>query len=146
FPGAGDIHNLRLASQSSFRAHFARDTRDLRGERAKLIHHRIDGVLQFENLALDVDRNFLGQISVSDGSRNFGDVAYLARQVTGHQVHAVSQVLPGAGHTLNVSLSAEFSFRTDLARHARDFRSERIELIHHRVNGVFKLQNLAFYV
>ena len=42
----------RLAAELSFRTHFARHAGHFRGERAELIHHRVDGVLQFENFAL----------------------------------------------------------------------------------------------
>src|SRR5688572_32111745 len=36
-------------------------------------------------------------------------------------------------------LTAELSFRSDLARHARDFRREGVELIDHRVDRVLQL-------
>ena len=43
-------------------------------------------------------------------------------------------------------LAAEFAFGADFARHARDFAGERVELIHHRVDGVLQLENFAFHV
>ena len=43
-------------------------------------------------------------------------------------------------------LAAKLALSPDLARHARDFRSEAVELINHRVDCVFQLQNFATYV
>ena len=40
-------------------------------------------------------------------------------------------------------LSAEPSFRSHFARDARDFGRERVELVHHRVDGVLQLEHLA---
>ena len=67
---------------------------------AELIDHRVDGVLQLQDLALDVDGDLLGEVAVGDGGGHLGDVAHLAGQVAGHEVDAVGQVLPGAGHAL----------------------------------------------
>jgi hypothetical protein len=49
--------------------------------------------------------------------------------------------LPASWLTLSVR-----SFRADLARHPRDFRRERAELIDHRVHGVLELEDLPFDV
>src|SRR3982074_1775578 len=38
------------------------------------------------------------------------------------------------------------TFRTPLARHPRHFRGERTELVHHRVDGILELQNLAPHI
>ena len=113
---------------------------------AELVHHRVDGVLQLENLALHVDRDLLRQVAVGHGGRHGGDVAHLAGQVAGHRVHGVGQVLPRAGHAFHVGLAAELSFGTHLAGHARHFRGERAQLVHHRVDGVLQLQDLALHV
>ena len=50
-PDAGDTFNLRLAAQLSFRADFARHASDLARERIQLVDHRVDGVLELEDLA-----------------------------------------------------------------------------------------------
>ena len=75
---------LRLAAQLAFGADFARHAGHFRGEGAKLVHHRVDGVLQLEDLALDVDGDLLGQVAVGDGGGDVGDVAHLGGQVAGH--------------------------------------------------------------
>ena len=43
----------------------------------------------------------------------------------GHEVHVVGQILPRSGDAFHLRLTAEFSFGTDFARHARHFRCER---------------------
>ena len=44
---------------------------------------------------------------------------------------------------LHLGLAAELAFRADFAGHARHFRGERVELVHHRVDGVLQLEDLA---
>ena len=97
-PRAGDARHFGLAAELAFGADLARDARDFGGERAQLIDHRVDGVLELQNLAADVDGDLLRQVAVGDGHRHFGDVAHLRRQVAGHLVDVVGQVLPRAGH------------------------------------------------
>ena len=53
------------------------------------------------------------------------------------------KILPDAGDALHLGLAAELAFGADFARHARHFRGERAELVHHRVDGVLQLQNFA---
>src|SRR5262249_57386410 len=120
--------------------------RDFRGERVELIHHSVDGVLQLENLTLHVHRDLLREVAVGHGGRHFGDVAHLTGQVAGHEVDVVGQVFPGSAYAAHISLAAELSFGADLAGHARDFRGERVELIHHSVAHLFDLENLTLHV
>src|SRR5439155_6229197 len=58
----------------------------------------------------------------------------------------VGEVLPGAGDAGNLGLATELAFGADFARHAGHFGGERVELIHHGVDGVFQLQDFAAYV
>src|ERR1700719_2993924 len=46
---------------------------------------------------------------------------------------------------MHVGLTAELAFCADLARHARNFRSKRAELIDHGVDGVLQLQDFSAY-
>ena len=102
-PRTGHALHVGLAAELAFGAHFAGHARHFGGERAELIHHRIDGVLQLENFALHVDRDLLRQVAVGHGRRHGGDVAHLGRQVAGHEVHAVGQVFPRAGHAFHAA-------------------------------------------
>ena len=54
------------------------------GEGVELIDHRVDGVLQLEDLALHVDGDLARQVAARDRGRHLGDVAHLRRQVGGH--------------------------------------------------------------
>ena len=86
------------------------------------------------------------KIAVGDGGGHLGDVADLRRQVAGHEVDGVGQVLPGAADALDLGLAAQLAFGAHLARHARHFAGERVELVHHGVDGVLQLQNFAAHV
>jgi hypothetical protein len=102
--------------------------------------------LQLQDFALHVDGDLLRQVALGHRGRDFGDVADLAGQVAGHRVDAVGQVLPGAGDAAHLRLAAELAFGADLARHARHFAGEGVELVHHRVDGVLQLENFAAHV
>src|SRR5439155_672669 len=97
FPDAGHALDVGLTSQPALSADLARDARDLVGEGVELVHHRVDGVLELQDLSLNVDRDLLRQVAVGDAGGDLGDVADLARQVAGHQVDVVGQVFPDAG-------------------------------------------------
>ena len=77
-PRAGDVGHDGLAAELALGADFARDARDFGRERSELIDHRVDGVLQLEDLALDVDRDLARQVAAGDGGGDLGDVAHLA--------------------------------------------------------------------
>ena len=142
-PGPGDAGNGRLAAELAVGADLARDARHLRGERAQLIDHRVDGFLELQDLAAHVDRDLFRQVAVGDRDRHLGDVAHLRRQVARHRVDAFGQVLPDARHLAHLRLAAKLAFGADLARHARDFRGEDAELLDHRVDDRGRAQELA---
>src|SRR5216110_687008 len=50
-----------LATELAFGSDFARHTGYFRGETIELVHHRIDRILQLQNLASDIDGNLLGK-------------------------------------------------------------------------------------
>ena len=145
-PGAGDAGHLRLAAELAVGADLARDPRHLGGERVELVDHRVEGVLQLQDLALDVDRDLAREVAVGDGGGDLGDVAHLRREVRRHRVHVVGQVLPHPAHALDLGLAAELAVGADLARDARHLGGERVELVDHRVDGLLDLQDLAAHV
>ena len=83
-PGAGDAGHVGLAAELAFGADFARHARHLAGEGVQLIHHRIDGVLQLQDFAADVDGDLLREVAAGDRRGDLGDVADLAGEVGGH--------------------------------------------------------------
>src|SRR6185437_6253147 len=145
-PHAADAAHLRLAAELAFAADFARDTRHLGGEGVELIHHRVDGGLELEDLALDIDGDLLGEVAIGDRGRHVGDVAHLPGEVRRHQVDVVGQVLPYPADAFDARLAAELAFAADLACDARHLRGEGVELVHHGVDGGFELEYLAFDV
>ena len=111
-----------------------------------MIHHRVDGVFQFQDFALYIDRDLLGEITACYCCGNFRNVAYLTGEIPGHEIYTVGQILPSTCHAMNVRLSAKNSFRADLARDAGYLRCKRAELVHHGVDGVFQLQNFPLHI
>ena len=142
-PRAGHAGHRRLATELAFGADLARHAAHFAGERVQLVHHRVDGVLQLEDFAAHLDRDLLGEVAAGHGRRHLGDVAHLAGEVRRHEVDVVGEVLPRAGHTRHLRLATELAFGADLARHARHFRGEPVQLVHHRVDGVLQLEDLA---
>ncbi len=146
FPRAGDAAHFGLAAELAFGADFARHARHFRGEGVELIDHGVDGVFQLQNFALHIDRDLAAEVAVGHGGGHLGDVADLRGQIAGHGVHAVGQILPGAGDAAHFGLAAQLAFGADFARHASHFGGEGTKLIHHRVDGVFQLQNFAAHI
>src|SRR5690606_28979714 len=87
-----------------------------------------------------------GEVAAGDGRGDLGDVADLRRQVPGHRVDVVGEVVPGAGDAGHLRLPAELALGADLARDARHFRGEAAQLIGHRVDGVLELEALPLDV
>src|SRR5207248_910743 len=121
----------------------ARDTSDFFGEGVQLVDHRVDGLLEVENLAPDVHCDLLRQVTLLDRGGDLGDVADLAGQVAGHDVDVVGQVLPDSADTLYRRLSATRRSSAVLARDAGDFFGEGVQLVDHRVDGLLELEDLS---
>src|SRR5205085_277598 len=130
-------------TQFAVRTYLAGHTGDFRGEGVELIDHRVERALQLENLALDVDGDLLRQVALGHRGRDLSDVSHLGRQVGGHDVHVVGQVLPRAGDPVDLGLATQLAVGAYLAGYTRHFRRERIQLIHHRVDGVLEIQHFA---
>src|SRR5205085_555688 len=124
FPRTGHSRHHRLPAETAVRTDFARHPGDFRREAVELIHHRIDRVLQFQNLAAYVDGDLLGQTTVRHGRRHVRDVANLTGEVPTRRVHRVGEILPGTSHARHLGLPAELAFGADFARHPSDLRSE----------------------
>src|SRR5262249_60276846 len=102
----------------------------------QLLDHGCGGVFEEQPSPAQVDGDFFRKIAAGDGGGHFGDVADLCRQVRGHEVDVVGQVLPGAGDAGHAGLPAELALGADFARDARDFGGEGVELVHHRMDEV----------
>src|SRR5207245_17651 len=143
FPGAGHALHPGLAAQLAFGADLTRHPGDLRSKGIELVDHHVDGVLQLEDLALDLDRDLPRSVPAGDGRGDLRDIADLPRQVAGERVDVVGEILPGAGDAVNARLAAEAAFRPDFFRDAGDLGGEGVELVDHHIDGVLELENLA---
>src|SRR5206468_732214 len=117
-PGARHAAHVRLAAELALGAHLPRHAGPFGGASAQLFHHGVDGVLQLQDLALHVHRDLPRQVAVPYTTLFRSDVADLSREVGGHEVDAVGQVLPGARHAAHVRLAAELALGAHLPRHA----------------------------
>src|SRR6059058_2567914 len=99
-------------------------------------YHGIDSLFQLENFSPHVYRDFSRKIPARYGCSHFCNVADLPGQITSHQIYGVGEVFPGAGHTRNLSLTAELSVRTHFTRHTRDFSGEHAQLLDHGIDNV----------
>ena len=105
-------------------ADLARHARHLAGERAQLVDHGVERLLQQQDLAAHVDGDLARQVAGGDGGGDLGDVAHLGGQVAGHGVDVVGEVLPGARDAGHLRLAAELALGADLARHAGHLAGE----------------------
>src|SRR5205823_1768661 len=85
----------------------------------------------------------LREVAVRNRGGHLGDVADLVRQVAGHEVDVVRQVLPGACHPLDLRLTAELAVRSHFAHDAGNCGGEGIALVHHDVDGSIQLHDPA---
>ena len=133
----------RLTAQLALGADLARDARDLAGEGAELLDHRVDGVLELEDLALRLDGDLLREVAVGDGGRHQRDVAHLVGQVAGEHVDVVGEVPPGAGDARHLGLPAELALDAHLPRHRGHLVGEGPQRVGHVVDGVGERRDLA---
>ena len=94
---------------------------------------------QKKNLSAHVHRDLLRKVAVGDRRRNLRDVANLAGQIRGHGVHVVGEVLPGPCDAGHLCLATQLAICPHLSGNASDFAGEGVQLIHHRVDGVFRV-------
>src|SRR5207248_11002336 len=118
-PGAGHALHVGLASQLAVGADLARHACHLFGERVELVDHRVDGVLELEDLTPDVDGDLFRQVALLDRGRDLSDVADLAREVAGHEVDVVGGVVVDASYAYIIGRSAQPPFDADIKGDAR---------------------------
>ena len=135
--------HLRLATELAFGAHLLRHARHFGSEGVELVHHGVDGVLQLQDLAFDIDGDLLGKVAIRDRRGDLGDVAHLAGQVRGHEIDVFRQVLPRAGNALDLRLATELAFGAHLAGHTGHLRGKASKLPDHGVHDLADAQELA---
>src|SRR5690606_38570340 len=142
-PGAGHAGHDRLSPNFALAADFARHAGHFRGEAAQLVDHRVDGLLELQDLAAYVHGDLAREVAIGDRDGHLGDVAHLGGEVGRHLVDRIGQVLPHAGYALDLCLSAEAAGCADLRRHARDLGAELAHLLDHAVDDRCRAHELA---
>src|SRR5690606_30959425 len=142
-PDPRDPADPGLTAEHALAADLAGDPGDLVGERAELIDHRVDGVLELQDLAADLDVDGPGQVALRDRGGHPGDLADLTGQAAGHQVDRVGQILPRATDAAHSTLRAEPALDADLHRDPGQLRVELAELRVHVVDGPGVAEELA---
>src|SRR6185312_13880899 len=132
--------------EPALHADLTRDRRYLVGECCQGVRHAIDGFGECGDFTFCVHGELLRQFTIGHGRYDLDYAAHLLRQIDRHYVDVVGEILPCSGNVGHLRLSAELSFRTHFTRDARHFGGEGIQLVHHRIDGVFQLQNFAFDV
>src|SRR5262249_33070192 len=126
-----------------FGADLARHAADFRREGVEAVHHCVDGLLELQDFALHIDGDLAREIAAGDRRGHVCNVPDLTGEVRGHQVDVIPKVLPRAGDTPDFGLATEFAFGANFAGDARDFGRETVELVHHRIDGVFQFEDLT---
>src|SRR5262249_30068954 len=106
-PGAADARHDGLPAELAVGANLAGHAAHFRTEAVDLVHHDVDGVLQFQDLALHFDCDLARQVAARNCRGHVGDVAHLRSEVGSHRVDRVGQILPGPCHAGRLSLAAE---------------------------------------
>src|SRR5690606_34357327 len=143
FPDPRSAVDYGLPAQHTFCTDVTRHARHLVGEGAQRVDHRVDGVLQGEDLTLDLYRDFAGEVAIGNRSGHVGDVTHLIGQVAAHQVHVLGELTPNAGNVAHLGLHAERSLGTHQPGHTRDFGRKAAELVAGRVDGVLQGQDFT---
>ena len=108
-------------------------------KRVELVHHRVDGVLQLEDLAAHVDGDLRERSPLATAVVTSAMLRTCAGQVAGHGVDAVGEVLPGArrrrarwpGRRARPSVPTSRATRVTSPANA-------LQLIDHRVDGLLR--------
>src|SRR6202035_5231548 len=145
-PRTRSARNVGLAAEPAFDADLAGDGCNLVGKGSQRVCHVVNRFGQSCNLTLRVYGQLLSQFAIGDGGHDFHDAAHLLCQIGGHYGHVVGEGLPCACYARHLRLPTQLAFGADFACHASYFGGEGVELIHHRVDGVLELENLAFHV
>ena len=111
-----------------------------------MVHHGIDRDFQLENFPSHIHGDLARQVAARHGGRHIGDVAHLGREIGGHGVNVIGEIFPRSGYAAHLSLPTQLALGSDFPGHAGDFGGEGIELIHHGVNGLLQLENLASHI
>src|SRR5205823_12655062 len=115
-PRARDAFLLRLSATLPRRPGLALFPYTTLFRSRELVHHRVDRVLELEDLAFHVHRDLAREVSPRHGRRHVGDVPHLSREDDSPRLHSLAYVVRRPRHANHIRLAAEPPLGTDLAR------------------------------
>ena len=144
FPGSGNPLDLGLAAQLAVGADLARDAGHFRGERAKLVNHRVDGLADAEEFAperaaLVLQRNALGEIALGHGADDSSDFLGRSYQVADQGIHGVNAIGPTPSRRTQPRPLADSALLADDRGNPRCFLRALFEKLGHVVENIGKL-------
>ena len=107
-----------------------------------MVHHGVHRVLEFQNLPMNLNRNFLGEVALGHRRRHVGDVSHLVGEVVGHQVDVVGEVFPDSGDPFDSGLTSQLTLSAHFPRYSRYLVGEGVQLSHHPVADLGRSQEL----
>src|SRR3569833_1429748 len=142
-PSPFEASDIGLAAHDAVDTYVLGDSLHIVAEYRQPVNHVVVGLLEDEYLSLGFDVDLLAHISVRDGLGDSRDGSDLGCEVRGHGVDVLREVLPFALDIVDLGLAAEGAIRADLSSHLADFEGEGPETVHHGVDGVLEIENLA---
>ena len=113
-----------LAAELALGADLAGDAGDLVGERRQLVDHRVDGVLELEDLAARVDGDLLDRSPRATAVATWAMLRTWLGEVAGHELTLSVRSFHVPDDAAAPGLAAELALGADLAGHAGDLVGE----------------------
>src|SRR4029453_4940654 len=104
FPHTADVLHVCLATELALGAYLARHAGHLGREGVELVHHRVDGFFELQNLPADVHRDLAREVAARDRGGDVRDVADLTGEVRRHRIDVIGKVLPRASNARHIRL------------------------------------------
>ena len=112
----------------------------------KVADHLVQLVLEDGHFAACLNTDLTGEITFGHCGCDVRDRANLVGEICRQLVHVIGEILPDTSDFLGLRLASELPFHADFACNSRHLAGEAVELIHHRVDRVSQLEELAFDV
>jgi hypothetical protein len=146
FPCAGCARHVGLAAEPAVHADFARDVGDLLGKVASVsVMLLIVSASAATSPLASTVRRWRRLPSATAVTTLTMPRTWLVRFAAMRLTESVRSFhVPATSETC--ACPPSLAVGADFARHARDFRRERPQLIDHRVDGVLQLEDFAFHV
>src|SRR5699024_8744484 len=142
-PDALDPTHVRPATECPLGAHLTGHPGHFVTEGGQLVHHRVDGVLPVEHLALHVDADLLAQITPGHRRGHLSHVAPLLGQPDRHPVDRLGHLTPGTRDPVDPGGTTQLALGTHLTGHPGHFLGETAHLLGHAVDRVGQTQQVT---